>query len=216
MRGIMMATFAGLAVSAALIAASPSPALAQASSGCGITQAADAAVQRQIALLDAAKVDSSKFFNGANSCLGANLLDSLDLSNLIPTSFDFLGGAADQLINGLMQKAQQQVCQVLNDQLQNVVGKINTNMFQFDSLMGGQMNDLLGGSGNSVTELKMPNIPGLGQYDFTLASVSTGNGIDQPIMTPPAVQAGNNTVPGTGNTTTNGTTNNPFGNLFQQ
>lgn len=212
MRGTLTATFAWLAVSAAVYAASPSPASAQAS-GCGITQAADAAVQRQIALLDAAKVDSSEFFNGANSCLGANLLDSLDLSNLIPTSFDFLGGAADQLINGLMQKAQQQVCQVLNDQLQKVVGKINTNMFEFDSLMGGQMNDLLGGSGNSVTELKMPNIPGIGQYDFTLASVSTGNGIDQPIMTPPAVQAGNN---GTGTTTTGSSTNNAFGTLFQQ
>ena len=106
MRATTKATFAGLVVWAAVFAASP--ASAQGASGCGITQAADAAVQRQIALLDAAKVDSSEFFNGANSCLGANLLDSLDLSNLIPTSFDFLGGAADQLINGLMQKAQQQ------------------------------------------------------------------------------------------------------------
>lgn len=212
MRATTKATFAGLVVYAAVFAASP--ASAQGASGCGITQAADAAVQRQIALLDAAKVDSSEFFNGANSCLGANLLDSLDLSNLIPTSFDFLGGAADQLINGLMQKAQQQVCQVLNDQLQKVVGKINNNMFQFDSVMGGQLNELLGGSGNSVTELKMPNIPGIGQYDFTLASVSTGTGIDGPIFTPPGVQAGDNAV---GNTTGgNTTTNNPFGNLFQQ
>ncbi|OCJ11449.1 hypothetical protein A6U87_27280 [Rhizobium sp. AC44/96] len=219
MRVTTKATFAGLAVWAAVAMASPAAAQG-AGGGCGITQAADAAVQRQIALLDAAKVDSSEFFNGANSCLGSNLLDSLDLSNLIPTSFDFLGGAADSLINGLMQKAQQQVCQVLNDQLQKVVGKINTNMFQFDSVMGGQMNELLGGSGNSVTELKMPNIPGIGKYDFTLASVSTGNGIDQPIMTPPASQAGGNQVGtpvgnGTGSGATNGS-NNAFGNLFQQ
>ena len=215
MRATTKATFEGLAVSAAIFAASP--ASAQGAGGCGITQAADAAVQRQIALLDAAKVDSSEFFNGANSCLGSNLLDSLDLSNLIPTSFDFLGGAADQLINGLIQKAQQQVCQVLNDQLQKVVGKINNNMYQFDSVMGGQMNELLGGSGNSVTELKLPSIPGIGKYDFTLASMSTGNGIDQPIMTPPAVQAGNNTVGnGTQPTGNTGNTSNPFGNLFQQ
>jgi hypothetical protein len=209
MRGTIMAALAGLTVvSAAVLDASPASAQAG-GSGCGITEAADAAIQRQIALLDAAKVDSSEFFNGANSCLGSNLLDSLDLSNLIPTSFDFLGGAADQLINGLIQRAQQQVCQVLNDQLQKVVGNINNNMFQFESVMGGQMNELLGGSGNSVTELTLPNIPGLGQYDFTLASVSTGNGIDGPIVTPPAVQAGSNNV----GTTESG---NPFGNLFQQ
>ena len=73
MRATTKATFAGLAVSAAIFAASP--ASAQGAGGCGITQAADAAVQRQIALLDAAKVDSSEFFNGANSCLGSNLLN---------------------------------------------------------------------------------------------------------------------------------------------
>ena len=100
MRATTKATFAGLAVSAAIFAASP--ASAQGAGGCGITQAADAAVQRQIALLDAAKVDSSEFFNGANSCLGSNLLDSLDLSNLIPTSFDFLGGAADQMVSSVI------------------------------------------------------------------------------------------------------------------
>lgn len=206
MRGSIQATIAGFVIAGAAFVSAPAPAAAN-TSGCGITQAADAAVQRQIALLDAAKVDSSEFFNGANSCLGSNLLDSLDLSNLIPTSFDFLGGAADQLINGLIQKAQQQVCQVLNDQLQKVVGKINQNMFQFESAMGGQMNELLGGSGNSVTELKMPNIPGIGQYDFTLATIQTGSGIDQPVYTPTQPAAGNNqTTPST----------NPFGNLFNQ
>lgn len=214
MRATTKAIFAGLAVSAAIIAASP--ASAQNAGGCGITQAADAAVQKQIALLDAAKVDSSEFFNGANSCLGSNLLDSLDLSNLIPTSFDFLGGAADKLINDLIQKAQQQVCQVLNDQLQKVVGKINNNMFQFESVMGEKMQELLGGSGNSITELKLPNIPGIGKYDFTLASLSSGNGIDQPIMTPPAMQAGSNTGNGTQPTDDTGNTSSPFGNLFQQ
>lgn len=214
MRGRNIGLVSAIVMAAALYAA---PSYAQGAGGCGIQQAADAAVQRQIALLDAAKVDSSEFFNGANSCLGSNLLSSLDLSNLIPSNFDFLSGAADGLINGLIQKAQEQVCQVMNDQLQKVVGNINGKMGDFQNLMGGQLDDLLGGSGSSISSINIPDIPGIGQYNFTQASYQSGNGIDGPIMTPPGANVGTG-VGGNESLPSNGTNQNsssdPFGNIF--
>jgi hypothetical protein len=190
------------------------PASAQSTgSGCGIQQAADLAMQRQIALLDAAKVDSSKFFNGANSCLGANLLKSFDLSNLIPSSMDFLGSIGSSLIDNVIQQATQQVCQVLNNQLQDIVGKINGQMFNFNSLMGSQMSDLLGGSGSSISAINIPNLPNMGQYTFTSASVPTSDNPTSPIFQPPA---GNSGVNGSQTGTPAGTATTPdlFNNMF--
>jgi hypothetical protein len=87
------------------------------------------------------------------------LLKSFDLSNLIPSSMDFLGSIGSSLIDNVIQQATQQVCQVLNNQLQDIVGKINGQMFDFNSLMGSQMSDLLGGSGSSISPINIPNLP---------------------------------------------------------
>ena len=58
-----------------LALAGAAPAAAQTSgNNCLVRQAADAAVQRQIALIDAAKVNPSSFFNGPNSCIAGDLL----------------------------------------------------------------------------------------------------------------------------------------------
>ncbi|GAA5544294.1 MULTISPECIES: hypothetical protein [Hyphomicrobiales] len=200
----------GVVLGGALLAAVmyAAPASAQ-STGCGIQQAADLAVQRQIALLDAAKVDSSQYFNGANSCLGSSLLNSFDLSNLIPTSFDFLGNIGSQLIDQIIQQATQQVCQVLNNQLQNIVGKINNQMYSFDSAIGSQMSDLLGGSGSSISPINIPNLPNIGQYTFTTSTVSGSGSPTQPIFTPPAGNSGSN-----GTNSGGGTAPDLFNNMF--
>jgi hypothetical protein len=208
----------GIALAAGLVGTAwltpVSPASAQAS-GCAIQQAADLAVQKQLALLDAAKVDSSQFFNGVNSCLGSNLLTNLDLSNLIPTSFDF-SAAASGLINNVIQQAQQQVCQILNEQLQKIVGKINGQMFDFQSLAGQQMGDLLGSGSSSISSLNIPDLPGMGQYDFTQASVTNQPGeFNNPVVTPPGPQEGSQfqQLPGTGTQPQNNSS--PFGNIFK-
>jgi len=186
----------GSLVAAVLYAA---PAAAQAGGGCGITQAADMAVQKQIALLDATKVDSSKYFNGADSCLGSNLLNSFDLSNLIPSSFNFLGDVGSNLIDKVISEASTKVCDIVNEQLQKIIGKINTQMFDFESLLGGQMSELLGGSGSSISQINIPGTPDFGQYQFTRGGQSGGTPPPTgPIVTPPLGDSGIN-APNGGN-----------------
>ncbi len=97
-----------------LALAGAAPAQAQSTgNNCLVRQAADAAVQRQIALIDAAKVNPSAFFNGPNSCIAGDLLKRFDLSNLIPDLSGFLTGAATSLVQSVIDQAKRQVCQIL-------------------------------------------------------------------------------------------------------
>jgi hypothetical protein len=195
----------------------PSSSYAQAASGCGINQAADAAVQKQIAMLDAAKVNASEFFNGVSSCLGSGLLNNLDLSRLIPTSFDFVGQAGEQIIQSVMSKAQQQVCEVVNKQLQKVVGKINEQLGKFESLLGGQLNDLLGGNSSSISAIKIPDIRGIGEVSFTPEDNSTTPAVSGPTTAPPPANTGQTNNLNTGNgAPAPSSSPSPFSGLFEQ
>jgi hypothetical protein len=132
---------------------------------CLVKQAADAAVQRQIAMLDAAKVNPSEFFSGQNSCISPMLLQKIDLSKFIPSMQDFLSSGAQSMINNLIQQAQAQVCQILNQQLSNLIGRINSAGSSFQSQLGSQLAGLLGGQ-NAFSPVQLPGIGGIGQYNF--------------------------------------------------
>ncbi|SFG78152.1 hypothetical protein [Methylobacterium gossipiicola] len=138
------------------------PAGAQTSSNCLVRQAADAAVQRQIALIDAAKVNPSAFFNGPNSCIAGDLLKRFDLSNLIPDLSGFLTGAAQGLIGSVIDAAKRQVCQILDDQLRDTIRSINQQMGSFQNSVSGDLFRQLNGS---ISPINLPNITGLGSYN---------------------------------------------------
>lgn len=158
-----------LALSLALTAY---PMGASASSTCSVKAAADAAVQRQITLIDAAKVNPSDFFDGANSCIATNLLQQFDLSNLIPDLSGFLTSAAQNLITQALNTAKQQVCSILNSQLQNVINQINSKLYAFRSTLSADLSKLLNGATSTIT---IPNVGGIGTYTFTSSSSSRGS-----------------------------------------
>lgn len=149
--------FGGLALAGA------APAQAQTSgNNCLVRQAADAAVQRQIALIDAAKVNPSSFFNGPNSCIAGDLLKRFDLSNLIPDLSGFLTGAAQNLISSVLDAAKRQVCQILDDQLRDTIRSINQQMGSLQSSISGDLFRQLNGS---ISPITLPSITGLGSYN---------------------------------------------------
>ena len=150
-----------LLVGSLAIAVLAGPARAQ-TSNCLVQQAANAAVQRQIALIDAAKVNPSAYFNGPNSCIAGDLLRSFNLSNLIPDLSGFLTAGAQGLINGVIDAAKRQVCQILDQQLAETIQSINGNMTGFQGTLSGDLFRQLNGS---ITPVIIPNINGIGSYN---------------------------------------------------
>ncbi|MGF3024102.1 hypothetical protein ACQVP2_14905 [Methylobacterium aquaticum] len=151
------------AVAGGLALAVPAPAHAQSTgNNCLVRQAADAAVQRQIALIDAAKVNPSSFFNGDKSCIAGDLLKRFDLSNLIPDLSGFLTSAATNLVQSVIDQAKRQVCQILDDQLRDTIGSINRQMNSFQSSITGDLFRQLNGS---ITPISLPSITNIGSYN---------------------------------------------------
>ncbi|MCJ2029497.1 hypothetical protein MKK50_08800 [Methylobacterium sp. J-043] len=146
-----------------LALAGAAPAQAQSTgNNCLVRQAADAAVQRQIALIDAAKVNPSSFFNGPNSCIAGDLLRRFDLSNLIPDLSGFLTSGATSLISSVIDAAKRQVCQILDDQLRDTIRSINRQMGGYQNSLSGDLFRQLNGS---ISPIAIPNINGIGSYN---------------------------------------------------
>ena len=159
MRGALR--LAVLAGGLALAGAAPAQAQSTANN-CLVRQAADAAVQRQIALIDAAKVNPSAFFNGPNSCIAGDLLRRFDLSNLIPDLSGFLTGAATSLVQSVIDQAKRQVCQILDNQLRDTISSINTQMGGYQNSLSGDLFRQLNGS---ISPITLPSINGIGSYN---------------------------------------------------
>lgn len=132
---------------------------------CLVTQAADAAVQRQLQMIDAAKVNPADFFSGANSCISPQLMQSFDLSRFIPDLAGLLSGNIDGLLSSVLNAAKNQVCSVLNEQLSQVLQKLNTSGASFDSSLSGQLRSILGSS----RTISAPST-NFGQYTFSSGS----------------------------------------------
>ena len=148
MRRLVLNTGAALGLGClALAGAAPAPAAAQSTSTqqCGIQQAADLAVQRQLTLIDAAKTNTSEFFSGANACIANELLSSIDLSTLIPDLSGFLTSAATTTITKLIDAAKKKVCDIVNQQINNVISQINNKLYQFQSSITGDLSSLIAG-----------------------------------------------------------------------
>lgn len=135
---------------------------------CLVTQAADAAVQRQVQMIDAAKVNPGDFFSGANSCISSNLLQSFDLSRFIPDTAGLLTGGVDSIISSVLNAAKQQVCQVLNQQLNSLISQLNSSSTCFSSNLSASLRSILGNGGT----IKVSSTCGAGQYNLTSSSTT--------------------------------------------
>ncbi|WP_244749144.1 hypothetical protein [Methylobacterium indicum] len=173
----MRASLLLAAVTGGLALTVPAPVRAQSTgNNCLVRQAADAAVQRQIALIDAAKVNPSSFFNGPNSCIAGDLLKRFDLSNLIPDIQSAVTGEAIRAVTSLLDQAKRQVCQILDQQLMNTIGSINSQMRSFQSSISGDLFRQLNGS---ISPITLPNIANLGQYTH-VTNEGTGSALNLP------------------------------------
>src|SRR4051812_20633938 len=216
MRRLVLNTGAALGLGClALAGTAPVPAAAQSTSTqqCGIQQAADLAVQRQLTLIDAAKTNTSEFFSGANSCIANELLSSIDLSTLIPDLSGFLtSAAATTTITKLIDAAKKKGCDIVNPQINNVISQINNKLYQFQSTMTGDLSCLIHGA---FSPIRTPNISSFGtetlaQPNAGCGAVFTPGNLPQPAATA-ATSAGTTdgtaafqTAPTTGDTMSTG------------
>ena len=176
--GVKSAAAAGLAL-LTITCTEVTPAAAQTSSGssnCGIQQAANLAVQRQLTLIDAARTNTSDFFSGANSCIANELLSSIDLSTLIPDLQGFLTSAATSTFTRLLDTAKRKVCDIVNQQINQVISQINSKLYEFQSGITGDLSSVLQGS---FSPIQAPRIAGFGTQ--TLATPSSAAA---PVFTP--------------------------------
>ena len=154
------------AVAGMLTLAVPRPAAAAV--GCVVEQSAQAALQRQLAIIDASKTNVSSFFSGPNSCISSGLLSSFDLSNLIPDLAGFLQNGLTNLYRTALDQAKQQVCRVVNGQIQQVVGQINSASNGYRSMLGGDLSSLMGGSNISLPT----GNPNFGNYNLQVPTIN--------------------------------------------
>lgn len=126
-------------------------------SNCAVQQAANEALKRRLAIIDAAKVNPSDFFSGNNSCISDDLLKSLDMSNLIPDLAGFMQNGFQSAAQNILNQAKQKACETLNDQMDKVIGNIN------GTSKIGELQGLLGGNEFQITK---PSYPSFGKYSL--------------------------------------------------
>jgi len=126
-------------------------------SNCAVQQAANEALKRRLAIIDAAKVNPSDFFSGNNSCISNDLLKSLDMSNLIPDLAGFMQNGFQSSAQNILNQAKQKACETLNDQMDKVIGNIN------GTSKIGELQGLLGGNEFQISK---PSYPSFGKYSL--------------------------------------------------
>lgn len=139
------------------------------SGGCMVMTASKAALQRRLAEIDAAKVNANSFFSGASSCISPNLFSGIDLSQIIPDVAGLMNGGMQTIVQKLLDAAKQQVCQIVQYQIQSVVQKINSELGEYySSDIGSDVSNLMG----QYASVDVPSITGFGSYTLTSPSVS--------------------------------------------
>lgn len=129
----------------ALAVASATGALAQSASGSGclVEEAAQAALQRELEMIEAAAADPEDSFSGPDSCINADIFQSLDLSMLIPDLSGFLSSFSTASISNIIQQAQQQACRAAQDAINDAVGGVTDSMSSFNSSLSDQLSGIL-------------------------------------------------------------------------
>ena len=100
---------------------------------CLVQDAAQAALERELELIEALAVDPADSFRGPDSCVNMDMLTSLDLSILIPDLTGFITSFSFDAINSLIADAQGQVCRQIQDAMDSAVGDATSAVTNFNS-----------------------------------------------------------------------------------
>lgn len=110
---------------------------------CLVQDAANAALQRELELIEALAVDPTDSFRGPDSCVNMDILNSLDLSTLIPDLSGLLTSFSMDAINGMIADAQAQVCRQIQDAIDGAVGDATSAVTSFNSGLSDELNNVL-------------------------------------------------------------------------
>lgn len=110
---------------------------------CLVQDAAQAALERELELIEALAVDPADSFRGPDSCVNMDMLTSLDLSTLIPDLTGFITSFSFDAINGLIADAQAQVCRQIQDAIDDSIGEATSAVASFNSGLTDELNGVL-------------------------------------------------------------------------
>lgn len=117
---------------------------APATATCLVEDAAKAALERELALIEAMAIDPADSFSaGSNSCISTDILSSFDLSSLIPDLSGMLSGFAFDSIDGIIAQAQQQACRAIDDAISDSIGQATSAVTSFNSTLSGDLQNIL-------------------------------------------------------------------------
>jgi len=131
-------------VGALSLGLAPGFAFAQAAGGgCLVEEAAQAALERELALIEELAADPEDSFSGPQSCINSDIFSSLDLSMLIPDLAGMLSSFSTDAITGIIQDAQAQACRAINDAMSDAIGGATDRMSSFSSGLSGELQGIL-------------------------------------------------------------------------
>lgn len=110
---------------------------------CLVQDAAQAALERELVLIEALAVDPADSFRGPDSCVNMDMLSSLDLSTLIPDLTGLLTSFSFDAINGVISDAQAQVCRQINDAITGSIGEATSAVTNFNSGLTDELSGVL-------------------------------------------------------------------------
>ena len=118
-------------------------ATAAAAQDCVIEAAGQAALDRQVKAIEAAQTDVASFFKGPNSCINGDLLNMIDFSNAIPDLAGLFANLQTVAVDQLLQQGLQKVCDVVNEQIEGVVGDLNSSMTDWQSALPTEVSQII-------------------------------------------------------------------------
>lgn len=131
-------------VGALSLGLAPGFAFAQtAGGGCLVEEAAKAALERELALIEELAADPEDSFSGPQSCINSDIFSSLDLSMLIPDLAGMLSSFSTDAITGIIQDAQAQACRAINDAMSDAIGSATDRMSSFSSGLSSELQGIL-------------------------------------------------------------------------
>lgn len=110
---------------------------------CLVEDAAQAALDRELELIEALAVDPAESFRGPDACVNMDLLTSFDLSTLIPDLSGLLTSFSFDVVNGIIADAQSQVCREIQDAIDGSIGEATAAVTAFDSELTGELSAVL-------------------------------------------------------------------------
>lgn len=110
---------------------------------CLVEEAAEAAYNQQLEVIQATAVDVESIFSGPSSCISTELLTQFDLSSLIIDPLGLITGQVTNTITNAIQSAQQQICQAINEKISATVNNVHGTITTYRGTLNNDLQNVL-------------------------------------------------------------------------